>query len=100
MTDSIRYYDRALARLSRRQVLNVAWKLGAAAVLYPLGSTRVLGQPSFRAFPFALGVASGDPMPDGSSCGRARPRPLEGGGMPLVAVKSAGRSRRRRIFAP
>ena len=40
MTDSIRFYDRTLPRLSRRELLNIAWKLGAAAVAQPFVSTR------------------------------------------------------------
>ena len=36
MSDSIRFYDRALQRLTRRELLNIAWKLGLAAVAQPL----------------------------------------------------------------
>lgn len=34
MHHAIRYHDRLLAGLSRRQLLNIAWKLGAAALLH------------------------------------------------------------------
>ena len=61
---SIPFYDRTLSGLSRRQLLNAAWKLGAAAVLQPVVSSRVFAQPVFGSYPFTLGVASGDPWPD------------------------------------
>jgi hypothetical protein len=38
MLDSARFYDRALRRLSRRELLNVAWKLGATAIAQSLCS--------------------------------------------------------------
>ena len=41
----------------------------------------------FNAYPFTMGVASGDPLPDGVVLWtRLAPRPLEGGGMPMVPV--------------
>ena len=106
MTDSIRLYDRALQKLTRRELLNIAWKLGLAAVAQPIWSTRVFAQPLFRTYPFTLGVASGDPLPDGVVLWtRLAPEPLEGGGMPMANVEVAlgggqrsrlhGRSRRR-----
>ena len=81
-------YERALGSLSRRAFLNLAGRLGAAAVLSaPLGRT-ALAQPAFRAYPFSLGVASGDPLPDGVVLWtRLAPEPLEGGGMPMAAVE-------------
>jgi alkaline phosphatase D len=88
MSDAIRFYDRAVSRLSRRQLLNAAWKLGAAALLQPLASTRVLAQPVFGKYPFTLGVASGDPWPDGIVLWtRLAPEPLDGGGMPMANVE-------------
>ena len=64
MTDGVRFYDRALRSMSRRQLLNVAWKLGAATIA-PLAVPRtLLAQPLFRDYPFPLGVASGDPWPE------------------------------------
>lgn len=59
------FYDRALARMTRRELLNAAWALGVAAVARPLVSTSLRAEPSFGAYPFTLGVASGDPLPDG-----------------------------------
>jgi len=45
-------------------------------------STRVIRRPQFAAYPFALGVASGDPTPDGIVLWtRLAPGPLTGGGM-------------------
>ena len=35
MTDAIRFYERALQRLTRRELLNVAWRVGLAAVAQP-----------------------------------------------------------------
>jgi alkaline phosphatase D len=90
MDDCIRFYDRTLQRLSRRELLNVAWKLGAASVLFPLSSTRVFSQPIFRDYPFALGVASGDPLPNGVVLWtRLAPEPLAGGGMPAANIEVA-----------
>jgi len=89
-TDRIRLYDRALTGLSRRELLNVAWTLGAAAIARPLISTRLLAQPLFRSYPFPLGVASGDPLPDGVVLWtRLAPEPYDGGGMPMANVEVA-----------
>jgi alkaline phosphatase D len=81
------YHD-AVARLSRREWLNAAWALGAAAVLHPIISTRVHAQaPAFKVNPFTLGVASGDPLSDAVVIWtRLAPDPLAGGGMPMTAV--------------
>src|SRR3954470_16508341 len=84
----LNFYTEALSRLSRRQLLNAAWKLGAAAVLQPVVSSRVFAQPVFGAYPFTLGVASGDPWPDGMVLWtRLAPQPLlPEGGMPARRV--------------
>ena len=88
MTDPIRFYDRALSRLTRRELLNIAWKLGLAAIVPPVLSDRVLAQPLFRSYPFPLGVASGDPWPDSVVLWtRLAPEPLDGGGMPMANVE-------------
>ncbi len=90
MSNAIRFYDRALARMSRRELLNLAWKLGAAAILQPLASTTAFAQPLFRSYPFSLGVASGDPWPDSVVLWtRLAPEPLAGGGMPMANVEVA-----------
>ncbi|MDX2265353.1 MAG: alkaline phosphatase D family protein [Hyphomicrobiales bacterium] len=51
--------------LSRRQMLARAAALAAASVLAPPLSRPVAARPRFKANPFAMGVASGDPLPDG-----------------------------------
>src|SRR4030095_612514 len=44
--------------------------------------------PSFKKYPFSLGVMSGDPAPDGFVLWtRLAPDPLEGGGMDNAAVE-------------
>ncbi len=78
-------------RLSRRSFVLGTASFAAAA----LCSSRVLGAvvnlPKFPAYPFQLGVASGDPAPDGFVLWtRLAPRPLEaGGGMPSEPVEVA-----------
>jgi alkaline phosphatase D len=48
----------------------------------------VLAQPKFSRYPFRLGVASGDPLPDSVVLWtRLAPYPLYGGGMPLENVE-------------
>ena len=50
-------------------------------------SSRVVAQPRFSGYPFSLGVASGDPLPDSVVLWtRLAPDPLNGGGMPSVNV--------------
>ena len=68
-----------------------SFALGSAA-LAALWSTRWLGAatrlPGFSTYPFQLGIASGDPAPDGVVIWtRLAPRPLEGGGMPSRPVE-------------
>ncbi len=76
------------AGLNRRSFLHTG-SLAAAA----LWSGRALGIAQelapLPAYPFQLGVASGDPSPDGMALWtRLAPKPLEtGGGMPPVALK-------------
>src|SRR5256886_10114489 len=80
-------YDRTLAGMSRRQLMKLGWLLGAAAVAPPLLTRRLLAKPVFDSYPFSLGVASGDPLPDGIVLWtRLAPKPLEGGGMPAAIV--------------
>ncbi|MBI3044822.1 MAG: alkaline phosphatase D family protein [Betaproteobacteria bacterium] len=68
---------------SRRDFLRYAAGLTAAALPLP----RLLAQPRFGATPFALGVASGYPAPDGVVLWtRLAPEPHPGGGMPQAAV--------------
>ena len=93
-------YDRTVARLSRRELMKLAWLLGAAAVAPPLLTRRVLAKPIFDAYPFPLGIASGDPLPDGVVLWtRLAPKPLEGGGMPMVNVEVDWEISRDALFA-
>ena len=81
-------YDRTLARMSRRELMKLGWLLGAAAIAPPVLTRRVFAKPVFDAYPFSLGVASGDPLPDGIVLWtRLAPKPLEGGGMPAASVE-------------
>ena len=68
---------------NRRAIL----KAGAATAFWPLlgAPESALAKRLFAAadYPFQLGVASGDPAPDGFVIWtRLAPKPLEGGGMP------------------
>jgi len=88
MPETLSIPRRDLARLSRRQLLRLAWVIGTGAVLRPLRPRQVLAQMSFSAYPFSLGVASGDPVPDGAVIWtRLAPKPLEDGGMPMAPVE-------------
>ena len=88
MSAPLTAHDRLLAGLSRRELLQLAAWIGGAALTQPLRARRVQAQQSFAQDPFALGVASGDPLPDGVVLWtRLAPRPLEnGGGMPPAPV--------------
>ena len=72
---------------SRRHFLKRAALLGAAAFLHPLASCAT-ARPRFAGYPFALGVASGSPRPEGMVLWtRIAPKPLEGGGMEPEALE-------------
>jgi alkaline phosphatase D len=84
-----RQFDRPCQRagLTRRGLLKLAGAMAATAIAAPLRSKVGYGQPRFAADPFALGVASGDPIADGFVLWtRLAPDPLNGGGMPPEAV--------------
>lgn len=76
-------------RLNRRSFLGAS---GSLLVALSAGRARgdeakVKEKPSFTAYPFQLGVASGDPAADGFVLWtRLAPQPLAGGGMPREAV--------------
>ena len=77
-------------QLSRRRLLAGAGACAALAMTAPLGSRGVLANPVFSKYPFSLGVASGDPLPDGVVIWtRLAPEPLDGGGMPMQPVSVA-----------
>jgi len=68
----------------------VAWALGASAVALPAEARRQNGVSMyFSSYPFSLGVASGDPLPDGFVIWtRLAPKPLEAhGGMSASHVE-------------
>ncbi|MBM3532513.1 MAG: alkaline phosphatase [Alphaproteobacteria bacterium] len=73
--------------LSRRGLLKGASASALLAALMPATSRSVWANPVFAAYPFPLGIASGDPLPDGVVIWtRVAPDPLNGGGMPMRAV--------------
>lgn len=76
------FFDQLLrTRMQRRRLLIGA---GASTGLILAGRwpQRVLAQTRFSSYPFTLGVASGDPTPDGVVLWtRLAPEPLSGGGM-------------------
>ena len=95
----VRHYRRTWGQLTRRQLLDVAWKLGAASIAAPIASSVVRAQMAFPAYPFALGVASGDPWPDGVVLWtRLAPDPLAGGGMPMVPLEVGWEVATDRVF--
>jgi alkaline phosphatase D len=71
--------------ISRRRLIQ---SFGALAAM-PLLGREALAQPIFTTYPFQLGVASGDPAPDGFVIWtRLAPEPLEVGyGMPSQPVE-------------
>jgi alkaline phosphatase D len=74
--------------LDRRRLLDISWKASAGAIaLSLLPGDDLFAAPALGANPFTLGVASGDPTPDGIVLWtRLAPDPLVGGGMPARAV--------------
>jgi alkaline phosphatase D len=80
-------FERFLStQLKRRSFLIGAGTLTGMAIASQ-GSNRVIAQPRLSAYPFSLGVASGDPLPDSIVLWtRLAPEPLNGGGMPQVNV--------------
>lgn len=85
--DSLR---RHILDLSRRGLLRGGTAAAALGALQP-GARRALAQPAFAADPFRLGIASGDPWPDGFVIWtRLAPDPLApGGGLPPAPVEVA-----------
>ncbi len=62
--------------------------MGLLAITPTAFASRVGAKPVFSRYPFSLGVASGDPAPDGAVIWtRLAPEPLEEGGMPMKAVE-------------
>ncbi|HET6409801.1 MAG TPA: PhoD-like phosphatase N-terminal domain-containing protein, partial [Chthoniobacteraceae bacterium] len=70
-------------RLNRRSFLVTTSSLAAAALWSTRALASVVTAPKFSAYPFTLGVASGDPTSSGVVLWtRLAPKPLEDGGMP------------------
>ncbi|UAL08748.1 alkaline phosphatase D family protein [Caulobacter segnis] len=74
--------------LSRRRLLTAFGASAVTALSIPLESRAALAQAVFKTYPFQLGVASGDPSPDGFVIWtRLAPEPFEiGYGMPMAPV--------------
>ena len=77
--------------LSRRAFIAGGASFAAAALLSTRARGAVAGGTKFSGYPFTLGIASGDPAPDGVVLWtRLAPRPLEpGGGMTAEPVEVA-----------
>ncbi len=76
------HFERLLSNsCNRRRLLQGAGFLTGLAITSQLRP--VVAHPTFSAYPFSLGVASGDPLPDSVVLWtRLAPDPLNGGGMP------------------
>lgn len=73
---------------SRRSFISGSASLAFAALACERAFGAVKSAPKFSSYPFTLGVASGDPAPDGMVLWtRLAPNPLEGGGMDAVPVE-------------
>jgi len=74
--------------ISRRNFFRYTGSLAAAAAWSSRSVGAVTKEPKFNAYPFSLGVASGDPSPDGFVLWtRLAPDPLNGGGMSPETVE-------------
>ena len=75
--------------IERREFLRYVAAVSAIPNIALRADEPVDEQPRFRGNPFTLGVASGDPEPDGVVLWtRLAPQPLDGGGMPRGAVRT------------
>jgi alkaline phosphatase D len=84
---SISSEDRDSRAFNRRRFLIGAGALSGLTFTGQLRSHAQSQAPKFTADPFSLGVASGDPLPDGVVLWtRLAPDPLNGGGLPPRAV--------------
>jgi alkaline phosphatase D len=74
--------------MNRRSFLATSTSLAAAAIWASRAEGAVRRRANFKAYPFQLGVASGDPAADGFVLWtRLAPDPLAGGGMPEEPVE-------------
>ncbi len=74
---------------TRRRLIHMAMLTAAAGVARPLAATGRAHKPGFLNDPFSLGIAAGDPSPDGAVIWtRLAPLPLDpDGGMPPAPVE-------------
>ena len=86
--------------MSRRAFLGLTGGTAAAGLLLggalAYSTNRLLTSPTFSDYPFTLGVASGEPVHDGTSARillwtRLAPDPLNGGGCHKTTWRCAGR---------
>ncbi|MBL8204128.1 MAG: alkaline phosphatase D family protein [Blastocatellia bacterium] len=76
-----------VAKLQRREFLQSGTSAVMTAMLLPMAGWVKSDAMSFANDPFQLGIASGDPWPDGVVLWtRLAPNPLQGGGMPAQNV--------------
>ncbi|AFY90141.1 alkaline phosphatase D family protein [Chroococcidiopsis thermalis] len=74
-------------KLQRRELLLGAAALAAGTIASQWQTKTAIAKPKFSQYPFKLGVASGDPLPESVVIWtRLAPDPLEGGGMPAESV--------------
>ncbi|QXD25009.1 alkaline phosphatase D family protein [Opitutia bacterium ISCC 51] len=74
--------------INRRKFFRLTGSLAAAAAWSSVSGQPVQRNPKLSAYPFQLGVASGDPSPDGVVLWtRLATDPLNGGGMPMEPVE-------------
>lgn len=77
-------------QLTRRSFLIGTASFAAAALWSSRAIGAVVSAPKFSAYPFQLGIASGDPTSDGMVLWtRLAPKPLDGGGMPGDPIEVA-----------
>lgn len=75
-------------RLNRRSFVAGSASFALAVLCATRGFGAILRLPKFSAYPFQLGVASGDPTPDGVVLWtRLAPQPLDGGGLPAEPIE-------------
>ncbi|NQV27782.1 MAG: alkaline phosphatase D family protein [Rhodopirellula sp.] len=75
--------------IERREFLRYLASVSAIPAIALRADGQVTEPPQFNSNPFTLGVASGDPEPDGVVLWtRLAPQPLHGGGMPNEAVQT------------
>ena len=83
----MRASDVPLRPIDRRSFLRDTTGLLGLSLGFPFINISTAGGAQFSSNPFALGVASGEPLPDAIVLWtRLAPQPMQGGGMPPAAV--------------